>query len=219
MIGVENDVAASIVSGNTTTPLLYRELPTRRARWVRGAATAFTLYHVLAMILGGAVKDVRDKFAPAFGFYDQGLHMTNSWGMFGKPPDTSHVIVEGERADGSMVTLLTSVAQSRSLLERIRDVRVRKIQTKLTDGGERARWGYFYLEHFCTTERAAGRPLRSVRAVQLVHELRDDAGRVTRQASRRTLMARTCSAGAASDGRASPAEDSSATGSEGRGDL
>ncbi len=170
------------------------ELPTlsRRARWLRGAATAFTIYHLTAVLLGGAVPSVRRHFAPLFGFYQDGLKMTNSWGMFGKPPLTDNVIVEAEQKDGTKVIVSTTRASDRPLFERIRDVRIRKIQAKLADGNDRNRIGMSYLDYFCRKGRAEGRDLRGVRAIEIVHELRDDRGNVTRRPGQKTILTRWC---------------------------
>jgi len=177
--------------GEEEAPKLFRELDFKR-RMVRAALIAFTIYHVVAMLAGGATKDVKRTFAYVFGGYDEGLRMTNSWGMFGKPPTSTHVTIEGELMDGSKVVLSTTRASDRTAFERLRDVRIRKIQGKLTDGGDRTRWGLHYLDHFCRWSRARGKELKSVKAVNQIHATFDDAGQQKRKPSTQTLISKSC---------------------------
>jgi hypothetical protein len=172
-------------------PKLYRELD-RRGRIVRAAATAFTIYHLAAVLHGGAVPAVRKALKPVFGFYADGLRMTNSWGMFGKPPTTTNVTIEGDTKDKRGIVLSTTRAPDRTWFERIRDVRIRKIQSKLADDGDRARLGQAHLAYWCKHPPPGAGELVAVRAVNQIHELRDDEGTVTREASQRTVLTRRC---------------------------
>jgi hypothetical protein len=172
-------------------PKLYRDLPFR-GRMLRAAGIAFTLYHLGAVLAGGAVAGVRKFFDPVLGFYADGLRMTNSWGMFGKPPNTTHVRIEIDTKTERNVQVATTSAQGRTLFERIRDTRIRKIQGKLTDEGDRNRFGQPFLDYFCKNPPAGLTDVRVVRAVNDIHELRDDDGNVTRQASSRVLFTRRC---------------------------
>lgn len=159
---------------------------------MRGAIIAFTLYHALSMLVGGATKPIKQTFAWVFGAYDQGLRMTNAWGMFGKPPNATHVVLEGEKQDGTTIVLATTNARDRTFIERMRDVRIRKIQGKLAEYGDRARWGREYLGWFCRDAKDHGIELKSVRAVNYVHELRDDAGGIKRKASKQVVVSLGC---------------------------
>lgn len=172
-------------------PRLYRELPAH-LRWRRGLLTAFTLYHLAAVLVGGALEPVRQALAPVFGFYDQGLHMTNTWGMFGKRPISTHVLIEAELASGERRVLSSTRAADRTLFERVRDVRVRKLQGRLADEADRLRWGQDYLDYFCRDAAARGLDVVAMRAWNEIHESRNDDGRVDRRASRRALLYRSC---------------------------
>lgn len=176
-------------------PLLYRELP-KRERLLRGALTAFTLYHVVAMLIGGAVKEVKRPFAPVLEAYDEGFRMVNSWGMFGKAPTSNHVVVEADTRDGKTILLSTTRAGDRGLFERMRDIRIRKIQGKLTEIGDRGRWGWSYMDYFCRlARRDHGPDVTTVRATELVHEKRDVNDKVVRQASTKLVISKDCSVG------------------------
>jgi hypothetical protein len=173
-------------------PKLLRELR-GRDKWLRILAIAFTIYHVLAMLIGGSVSGVRRAFKPLTGFYSEGLRMTNGWGMFARPPTVGHVVIEGTMSDGTKKVLSTTRAGDRSAFERIRDVRIRKIQGKLGEPGDRAQLGHAFLDYFCrSAPRQGGPELLRVRAVGLIHELRDDDNNVTRRPTELTLLTRNC---------------------------
>jgi hypothetical protein len=175
----------------TPKPKLYRELSFKR-RMFRAALTAFTLYHLVGLLYGGATKEIKRTFAYVFGFYDEGMRMTNSWGMFGKPPTATHVVVECERMDGTKFVISTTNAKDRTTLQRLRDVRIRKIQGKLTESGDRSRWGTAFLDYFCREAQERGEKLRWVRAINHIHEDKDDHGKVRRKPSTSVLMSRSC---------------------------
>lgn len=172
-------------------PTLYRDLPFR-GRMLRAAGIAFTIYHLGAVLAGGAVAGVKRFFEPVLGFYADGLRMTNSWGMFGKPPNTTHVRIEIDTKTERNVQVATTSAKGRTLFERIRDTRIRKIQGKLTDEGDRNRFGQPFLDYFCRNPPAGHTDVRVVRAINDIHELRDDDGNVTREPSSRILFTRRC---------------------------
>jgi hypothetical protein len=161
-------------------------------RHKRAALTAFTLYHMLAMIVGGSVDSVKNRFVWVFGAYDEGLRMTNSWGMFGKAPVATHVHIEGETADRRWIVLSTTRAQDRTWFERVRDVRIRKIQGKLADEGDRNRLGQPMLAFFCRLSQEKGLGLRMVRIVNEQHRELDDGGRERKAASSATVLRRQC---------------------------
>lgn len=176
-------------------PLLYRELP-KKQRLIRGALTAFTLYHLVAMLIGGAIKEVKRPFAPVLEAYDEGFRMVNSWGMFGKAPTSNHVILEAAMRDGQTALLSSTRAGDRGLFERIRDVRIRKIQGKLTETGDRARFGPAYMDYFCRLARQQyGAEVSSVRATELIHEKRGLDDKVVRAASTKLVIAKDCRVG------------------------
>jgi len=165
----------------------------RKGRLLRALAITFTIYHFGGVLVGGAMPNVRRVFRPLYAFYGEGMKMTNSWGMFGRPPNTNNVIVEAEKADRTRVLLSTTRAPDRTLWERIRDVRIRKIQAKLTDNGDRGRFGMTFLDYYCREAKSAlGPDVRSVRATEVVHELRDGDGKVTRTPSQKILLVRNC---------------------------
>ncbi|HTJ84931.1 MAG TPA: hypothetical protein VL400_24605 [Polyangiaceae bacterium] len=165
----------------------------KKGRYLRALAIAFTIYHFGGVLVGGALPNVRRVFSPIFGFYADGLKMTNSWGMFGRPPNNDNVILEAEKRDGTRVVVSTTKAPDRGLWERIRDVRIRKIQGKLAENGDGARFGQTFLDYYCRdAKRTLGEDVRAVRAIQVMHERRDDAGNVTRNEGTKTLVVRLC---------------------------
>jgi hypothetical protein len=182
---------APVEQPHAAGPPGYAELDLR-GRLVRLLGALALTYHLAAVLVAGAAGRPRELLGPYFHFYGSGLRMTDSWGMFGKPPVTTNVVVEGEERPGVFVPLVSSRADDRSTLERLRDVRIRKIQTKLTDAGDRKRWGDAYLDYFCAHHAPLALRPRRVRAVEIVHELRDERGAVTRPASTRIVQVRSC---------------------------
>jgi hypothetical protein len=172
---------------------LFRELDTR-GQLKRSIIIVFTAIHLGALLVGGAIPSVRNAFRPILGFYSDGLRMSNSWGMFGKPPNATHIVVEAVMRDGKTHVLSTTNARDRTTYERIRDVRIRKIQSKLAELADRTRFGGAYLDYFCRLAIATyGNAVRDVRARNEVHELRDDQNKVTRQPSSNIVLSRRCS--------------------------
>ncbi len=186
-----DDGEGAMAETPTDEPKLYRELP-RGKRMIRAAGIAFTIYHVGAVLAGGAIPPVKKALSPIFGFYADGLRMTNSWGMFGRPPNTTNVTIEVDTKEGRGVLVSTTRAKDRTFTERVRDVRVRKIQGKLSEDGDRGRFGQQYLDYFCRFPPPGHTEVRVVRAINHLHELRDDDGKVTREATTRVLFTRRC---------------------------
>ena len=171
--------------------LPFSELP-KRERRKRAAMTAFTIFHLLAVLVGGAVKEFKDHFVYLFGAYEEGFRMTNSWGMFGKPPTATHIVIEGETAERKWVVLSTTRAQDRTFFERIRDVRMRKLQGKLAEKADRNRLGQPMLAHFCALGEERNLKLQSVRVVHQQHQELGDDGKETKAASSSVVLRRSC---------------------------
>lgn len=172
-------------------PLLFSELD-RRGKARRVAAIAFAVFHIGAMLVAGAIPPIKKFFQPVVGFYADGLRMSNAWGMFGKPPTSTHVVIEAVTEQGKTYVVSTTDAHGRSLGSRIRDVRIRKIQSRLVEEGDRARLGPAYLDFFCRDAQGDLGPIREVRARNLLHETLDDQGKVTRSPSSTLLLVRRC---------------------------
>ena len=95
-------------------PRIFRELD-RKGKAVRIVAVLFLILHITALLVGGALPKIRAVFTPVIGLYTDALKMTNSWGMFGKPPTSTNIHIEGVRANGSFVVLSTTDAHQRTL--------------------------------------------------------------------------------------------------------
>jgi hypothetical protein len=159
---------------------------------LRALAAAFVVWHVAAIVAMGAGPRVRRALRSVFGFYEGRLKLTNTWGMFSKRPSSTHVRVEAVDARGGVHLLATTEADDKGLVERFRDARLRKIQTKLGSKKSRTSFGAAYLDGWCRVEGTHVPDVRETRAVQVIHELRDDAGRVTREAAEKVVMRRSC---------------------------
>lgn len=167
----------------------------RLSRWgqlKRALAIVFATYHLAAMLVMGAAPKVRQVLGAPFSFYGDRLKLTNTWGMFSKRPSSTHVRIEAVDRDGRAWTLSTSVAQGKDLYGRFRDARLRKIQSKLGTKKDRQRFGAEVLDGWCRYAGKRVEGVREVRAIETIHELRDDAGKVVRDADEAVVMRRTC---------------------------
>lgn len=164
----------------------------RAGKLRRAFAIGFFTWHVVAMVAMGAGPPVRRAASRVVGFYGDRLKLTNTWGMFSKRPSSTHVRVEAVDARGGVHLLSTTEAHGKSVIERFRDARLRKIQSKLGSKKSRDRFGAAYLDGWCKVEGAHIPDVRETRALQVVHELRDDRGRVTREAEEKVVLRRSC---------------------------
>lgn len=126
------------------------------------ACIAFASFHIAATLIRGASQEVRAPFAPVLDWYTEGLRMASTWGMFSKPLDGADAVVVGVYADRSRRELSHTDAKRRPWLRRIVDVRLRKIQNRLTEERDRSAWGREYLAYFCRTHASESPALRRV---------------------------------------------------------
>lgn len=133
-----------------------------RRRILVGAATAFVLFHIGAVLLKGAPKKIREPLWPLAAWYSDGLRMTDTWGMFSLPPKDKLVSIVGITDTGARVELSHVLQNERDWKQRVVDVRLRKIQTKLAGEKTRNHWGRGYVDYYCRTGLAQGLPLRRV---------------------------------------------------------
>ena len=174
-------------------PKLFHELG-RRGKLVRVIAVAYAAIHIGATLVGGAIPPIKRIFNPILGFYSDGLRMSNAWGMFGKPPTSTHVRIEAVLMDGKSFVVSTTDPHTRPFIERIADARIRKIEGKLAEDGDRTRIGTAFLDYYCRVAEHKLGPVRELRIRNLLHETRDDAGKITRVPSSVILFARSCGA-------------------------
>lgn len=176
-------------------PRIFRELDPK-GKALRIVVILFLILHITALLVGGALPKIRAVFTPVIGLYTDALKMTNSWGMFGKPPTSTNIHIEGVRANGSFVVLSTTDAHQRTLGERIVDTRMRKFEGRLAEPADLKKFGDTFLDYFCRTGKDRVPDLREVRVRNVLHETKDDNDVVTRAASSTIIASRRC------DGRA-----------------
>ena len=142
------------------------------------------------MLAEGVAEPVRSALKPLFGWYGEGLCMTNRFSMFARPPNKAVLVVMGQARRGPPFEMATSATHERTWRARIVDARLRKVQHRLSDDGARQQWGKAYLAWFCREGAAQG-------VVRVRLELRagdelDDNGNVTKPARRELLLAQWC---------------------------
>ncbi len=126
------------------------------------AAALFTAFHIGAVLLRGAPKPIKDPLWPLASWYSDGLRMTDTWGMFSLPPKDKLVSVVGIATDDSRIEISHVQQNERDFKQRVIDIRLRKIQTKLADEKSRNHWGRGYVNYFCKEALARGLPLRRI---------------------------------------------------------
>jgi hypothetical protein len=146
------------------------------------------------MLGSGVAEPMRSVIYPLIAWYDEGLRMTNRFGMFARPPKKTVLLVLGERDSGDALELATSASSARTWRARVVDARLRKLQDKLLDPEARRRWGDAYLGWFCREH--APRGVRRVRLELRAAAELDDRGRLAKPARREVLLARSCGGGA-----------------------
>jgi hypothetical protein len=120
--------------------------------WARaklGLAIAFSAFHVATSVVMGTSKETRARFEPYVGGYRDALRMTAKWGMFSKAPTTRHIRVEAVDDEGHTWVLATTEAQDKPVLERLRDVRVRKLLTNAASKKKLKKLGAAVLDGYC----------------------------------------------------------------------
>lgn len=150
------------------------------------------LFWQIGCVLATGVLPLRNFFEPLNGFWVDGLRLANTWGMFSRPPRTADTLVEAVLADGRIVVLSSSYQFERSLLERIRNTRLRKIQAKLEEKADRDSFGVPYLDYYC---RLALQDYPDVVRVRLrvdQPERLDDDNQVSQPHSEKVVLERRC---------------------------
>jgi hypothetical protein len=132
----------------TKTLSHFRELPLLQ-RLKIGLCVSFAAFHIGVTLVRGASTALREPAIEHLGWYSEGLRLATTWGMFSKPPDPTDVVVMGVLEDNSRVELSHTDPQRRDWFGRITDVRLRKIQNKLSNPDDRSAWGEAYLAYFC----------------------------------------------------------------------
>jgi len=181
----------SAPESDNRVPELFRHLD-RRGKVIRVGAIAFAILHIGATLIGGAIAPIRHFFSPIVGFYSDGLRMANAWGMFGKPPNSTHVAIEAVLPNGKVFLVSTTDPHARPFLDRIRDARIRKFEGKLAEEGDRVRIGAQFLDYYCRSAKESLGEIQEMRVRNYLHETRDDDGKITRQASNSIVFVRRC---------------------------
>jgi hypothetical protein len=97
-----------------------------------------------------AVRGIRDEQRGVLGsltdWYGDGLGLARTWGMFARPGDEKLVEVRA-RLDGEERTL--APRRDPSFLTQLRDMRMRKLRSRVARAGEAARLGEGFVRYYC----------------------------------------------------------------------
>lgn len=169
--------------------------PPRAGKWSLSYQVGFVflLWHI-GCVLATGVAPIKRFFEPLIGFYTDGLRLATTWGMFSRPPRRADTLIEAVRSGGEIVVLSSSYQFERTLRERIEDTRLRKIQAKLEEEGDRTSFGAPYLDYYCRVALGRFTDVVRVRIRVAEPDRLDDANQVVARASERVVMERPCPA-------------------------
>lgn len=138
------------------------------------ALVAFTVLHLGTTLLRGVPDAARQPVWPLVAWYGDGLRMVNTWGMFSRRTEQPEVVVRVWPAEGEPWMLLHS-SERASTLDRVRDVRLRKLLNNLNENGSLQRQGKELCRYAC--QAAADRSER-VRRVEVLEAREGSAHQV-----------------------------------------
>jgi len=115
------------------------------------ASTFFVVLHVGTVLSKGLRPQIREPIWPALSWYGDGLRMANSWGMFARPHTHEALFSVGISESGQRTPIYPQPKADESLYQRVRDARVRKLQSNLKRIGKGNRWQEDYADYLCRT--------------------------------------------------------------------
>jgi hypothetical protein len=194
--------------------VLVTTQPANRAleRFARTVAFVFAGFHISAVVTMGAGDDIRRRARPVFGFYADTLRMTPGWGMFSKPPAAAHYRIEVVDDRGRIHLLATTKAQGKPALERVRDVRLRKLLTRMGSKKTRRKLGPSILDGSCRAASLEGRNAARVQVVKQTTQRKGGRPRGERRSRFEVVLERACAG--ADRGGAGPSARAAAHGDD-----
>src|SRR5690606_8210004 len=111
-----------------------RPMPALKDEAIVAALLAFTVLDRGTTLLRGVPDAARQLVGPLLAWYGDGLRMVNTWGMFSRRTEQPEVVVRVWPAEGEPWMLLHS-SERASTLDRVRDVRLRKLLNNLNENG------------------------------------------------------------------------------------
>lgn len=116
-------------------------------------AVGFVAWHVATTLVYGLMGTTVFLGSPIVSWYATSVRMVRSWDMFIRPPANNDVRIVGVTPDGARIEVMHNRQKDRSLGERVRDARIRKMQSRLAYERDRTTWGEPYLGYFCREDQ------------------------------------------------------------------
>jgi hypothetical protein len=188
--------------------------PTRAPRWrelgplakLARVATAVFVATFLTLGLAKALPQehwLKDRVAP-LEQKTAPLRLNSRWRMFVGEARFGFILLETElpspTGEGERYQLESFRWEGKSWLERARDIRLRKMQAKLKDKGQRRRWGKHYLSYVC---RSYGQELPEMSTIEVILGkplILDDKGKRRSRPSREVIAKFDCATGRFTEG-------------------
>lgn len=117
------------------------------------------------------------------------LHLFSPWRMFVGRARFGAVQIDGVLADGSQTPIASFRHEGKTLLERIRDGRMRKLHAKLK---RKRAWRASYMRYLCRNGRREHPDLQALRVMLSKPQIRDDEGSIVSGSERRVLHEHVC---------------------------
>jgi hypothetical protein len=146
---------------------VYRS-QSRRTRRKIALICVFVALHASTVLVKGLKPEIRDFLWPALAWYGDGLRMATTWGMFGAEHTNASLYSVGIDAEGNRHAIYPRPRGEATVMERLRNTRLRKIQSNLKKEKNHKSWGKAYGEYWCKN------PPRGLQFSRVVLETADD---------------------------------------------
>jgi hypothetical protein len=143
-------------------------------------------------LLWGAAEAIREPLSPVLSFYAEGLRLVNRWGMFTAPSQREAVEILSVDGRGREALVMSTAQRRDGLLNAIRDVRMRKLQSRLSDPAASVVWRSDFLTYVCRQSSARDASTRAVRVRGVTPLALDDSGRQLASSSERIIAEQRC---------------------------
>lgn len=128
------------------------------------------------------------------------LRLGSHWRMFVGEARFGDILLETELGNGDRYQLENFRWDGKSWWERAKDLRLRKMQARLKQKGNRKRWGRHYLSFVCRTYEQELPDLSTIEIIRTKPLILDDEGKRRSRPSRKVIATFDCETGRLTEG-------------------
>lgn len=184
--------------------------PTQAPRWrelgplaklARVATAVFVATFVTLGVARALPKEhwIKERVAPLEAKISP-LRLGSHWRMFVGEARFGDIVLETELGNGDRYQLESARWEGKSWWERAKDLRLRKLQARLKQEGNRRRWGRHYLSFVCRTYGQELPDLSTIEVIRTKPLILDDAGKRRSRPSRTVIARFDCETGRLTEG-------------------